>query len=265
MTAKCSTSPARAPASTRSSRIAEIGIAPVEADEQEAARAIEIVRDRAIAAVGERRLQILGRPHDRVGARRIAERLEDEAQLAVVLERLVIARRVDARHHAVLGERALERVVVRRGHDGAERQLAEEADGLGQLRERRRRLLQLVGEAIAEPAAHEAGGRERRDCRALVARRRRRRRATRRAACRPARESCARRRRRSAVSPRTGRNARTQAFDEIRDLRRRGRHRCQIYWHLRLLRLIGRAPIHETAVRHVHTPVRRTRMPVSHM
>ena len=134
----------------------QIGVDPIEAEEQKGARAEQLV-DAAVAAGGERLLQRGRAPHDGFGPRRVAEQLEDEAAGRA---RARIARRHHRRGHAAAAERALDGGVERRRQDGAEGQGAEQ-------RQRRRHILpngdarELGGEAIAEPAPHVVGGHER--------------------------------------------------------------------------------------------------------
>ena len=181
--------------------------------------------------------------------------LKTKRSLPSLLELLGVARRVDARHDAVAREGALEGVVVGGGDDGAEGQLAEEAD-----RPR----------AARRTARPPCAARRRSDRRGGGARSRRR----------PAdatRARCARRRRRppgsAAISlstserklrspsaraeTRAGAQDATsgaQSLDEIRNLRRGGRHRRQIHRHLRLPSAARSRPHPRDCRSHVHTP-----------
>ena len=138
----------------------ELDITGVEADEDERARAPQFGDRRAQFAVGERRLQRLVRPQQRLGTRRMAEELEHERQLAVRAQRRAVARGEQRRRDLVTHERALEPIVGARGHDAAERQRAETKRHLGHLAAVAGRRRQRRREAIAEPARDEAGGRE---------------------------------------------------------------------------------------------------------
>ena len=105
----------------------QLDVGGVEADEHEGARAPQLLQRRAQLAVGERRLQRLVRPQQRLRARRIAEQLPHERQLAVRAQRGAVARREQRRRDLVTHERAIEPVVAARGDHAAERQRAEAA------------------------------------------------------------------------------------------------------------------------------------------
>ena len=138
----------------------EVGVLGLEADEQEAARAIQLVCDGAIDAVGERAVHVLGGEYERARLLRVAEHLPHVAELAVLLQLGDVRRRVHAWLDTVLRKGALERGAVARGHDGAEGQLTERGH------DRRRivladDLVERAREAIAELATNPAGRGER--------------------------------------------------------------------------------------------------------
>ena len=139
----------------------ELDVSGVEADEHEGARAPQLGERGAQLAVGERGLQRLVRPHQRLGARGAAEELEHERQLAVGAQGGAVARGEQRRGHFVAHESALEPVVAARGDDAAEGQGAEAHGDVGRLGAVAERRAQRRGEAIAEAARDEAGGGER--------------------------------------------------------------------------------------------------------
>ena len=137
----------------------QLHVAGVEADEDEAARAPQLAERGAQLAVGERGLQRLVRPQERLRPRRAAEQLEHEGQLAVGAQGRAIAGGERRRRDLVAYQRPVEPVVAARGDDAAERQRAQAGDDLGQLATQR--CAQRRGEAIAQPSRDEAGGGER--------------------------------------------------------------------------------------------------------